>query len=60
MDLSKLKMIVYDEADEIFMQPGNHAGIQKLYKYVAEKSFMKPQSVLFSATFDDNVMSVIT
>ena len=59
MDLSKLRLVVYDEADEIFVQPTNHSGIEKLYKHLSEKMNTKPQTVLFSATFDEDVMEVI-
>ena len=30
LDLSALKMIVYDEADELFIQQSNHEGFQNL------------------------------
>lgn len=32
LDFSSLKMIVFDEADEIFIQEANHAHLTKFYK----------------------------
>jgi len=59
MDLSHLKMIVYDEADEIFLQVHNHKSITKLNDHFKNKLHMSPQNVLFSATFTDEVVTSI-
>ena len=34
LDLTKLKMIVYDEADELFVQTGNHPAFFKLRNHL--------------------------
>ena len=36
MDLKKLKMIIYDEADEIYLQEGNHLSIININKYLTD------------------------
>lgn len=59
IDLSKVKLIVYDEADEIFLQEANHSKIEQMNKHFSNKLHISPQNVLFSATFDDNVMRII-
>ena len=59
IDLSHLKLVVYDEADEIFLQEANHVSIMKMKNQIEEKLKINPQTVLFSATFDDAVMKCI-
>jgi superfamily II DNA/RNA helicase len=51
-------MIVYDEADEIFMQESNQQCITNINAYF-QKINLKPQFVLFSATFTDKVIECI-
>ena len=58
MDISNLKLICYDEADEIFLQGHNHACITAI-NAAAKKLEKIPQSVLFSATFTDAVIKEI-
>ena len=54
IDLSHLKLVVFDEADEIFIQQPNHQSISKLLNHFENKLGIKPpQVVLFSATFDE-------
>ena len=59
LDLKNLKMIIYDEADEIFLQEKNHVGISKLLSHCREKLQINAQSVFFSATFDPMVIENI-
>ena len=42
LDISALKMIVYDEADELFLQQSNHDGFQML-KQILTKQGLSPQ-----------------
>lgn len=58
LDLSHLKMIAYDEADEIFLQVPNHKTISKINSHLQKKN-IKPQTILFSATFTDAVIENI-
>ena len=58
MNLEHLKMIVYDEADEIYFQESNHLSINKFYQYFTEIG-VKPQTVLFSATYNESVIQNI-
>jgi superfamily II DNA/RNA helicase len=51
-------MICYDEADEIFLQEGNHVSINALNEHV-KKLNIKPQRVLFSATFTEEIIEQI-
>lgn len=57
LDLSALKMIVYDEADELLLQESNLVCFEALQKYL-KKIEVKPQHCLFSATFSDQVIEV--
>lgn len=52
LDVSALKLIVYDEADEIFLQENNHKFIAKLNNHLQEKG-ITPQNLLYLATYDD-------
>lgn len=56
IDLSKLKMVVFDEADEIFLQQSNQKELAKLNSHLIETLKIQPQMVLFSATYTDAVM----
>jgi len=49
-------MVIFDEADEIFKQQANVEAIQQLIEqyFVAHK--IKPQYLLFSATFEEDAM----
>lgn len=58
LNLSSLKMIVYDEADEIFIQPTNQEAIASIILHLKGKDVV-PQQVLFSATFNEDVMNSI-
>ena len=61
MDLSHLKMVIFDEADEIFMQAPNHQSIHKLVNHLNDKiKNTSVQTILFSATFDDVVVDNIS
>jgi len=55
IDLSALKMIVYDEADELFLQQTNHEGFQLLKQFLG-KIKVEPQHVLYSATYTEDVI----
>lgn len=51
-------MICYDEADEIFLQESNQKAVKSAHQHL-EKINVKPQFVLFSATFNDDIMKII-
>jgi ATP-dependent RNA helicase DDX19/DBP5 len=53
LDLSKLKIVVFDEADELLLQEANEKVFLQLKKEYKTLS-INPQQVLFSATFDDS------
>ena len=55
LDLSSLKMVVYDEADELFIQKDNHECYLRLQEHL-KKIDCKPQHCMYSATFNDDVM----
>lgn len=55
LDLGALKMVVYDEADELFMQESNLVCFESLQKHT-KKANLTPQHCLFSATFSDDVI----
>ena len=57
LDLGAVKMIVYDEADELFMQESNLVCFESLQKTL-KKASVTPQHCLFSATFSDDVIQV--
>ena len=52
LDLSALKMIVYDEADELFVQVSNHECFLQLKKHLTKLN-VTPQHCLYSATYND-------
>ena len=58
-DISKLNLFIYDEADEIFNQKANLPTIAKFYEKFAASS-VNPQTVLFSATFNEENKKLIT
>ena len=51
-------MVVYDEADEIYLQEGNHSSIKAYYKLFEELK-IEPQTLMFSATYPENVINNI-
>lgn len=58
IDLSHLKLIIYDEADELFQQDSNHPFFIKFF-HGLEKKKVSPQHVLFSATYEPSVKDII-
>ena len=58
LNLSKLKMLIYDEADELFIQAGNKDALRMLRDNVTKG---KPdiQQLLFSATFNEEFEKAI-
>jgi len=58
IDISQVKLMAYDEADEIFLQESNQKSI-KCINNAFEKVKVKPQFVLFSATFNESVIECI-
>lgn len=58
LNLKNVKMVVYDEADEIYLQDGNHKSIAALNKHFQDIN-VQPQNLLFSATFPENVVTNI-
>lgn len=59
LDLKNVNLVIYDEADEIFMQEGNHSSIAKLKDHLEKKLSLNYQTVLFSATFNEAVQQQI-
>ena len=58
LNLKNLRLIAYDEADEIFLQEQNHVSIKNFYKHFGEIG-AKPQTLMFSATYPENVINNI-
>ncbi len=56
LDLKKVKMITFDEADEIFKQENNREIIHTLIDTEFKKKGLKPQFLMFSATFDQDII----
>lgn len=54
--MSALKTIVYDEADELYIQDGNLPSFEALFKVLNDIK-VAPQHLMFSATFNDDVIS---
>ena len=59
LDLKSLKMIVYDEADEIYLQTNNQENIAKLNDHLKNKLNLTVPNVLFSATYPEEVIDNI-
>ena len=58
IDLSEVKMVIYDEADELFVQQTNHETFLNLKKELTKLN-KTPQHCLYSATFTDQVLEFI-
>lgn len=58
LDLSHLKMVVYDEADELYLQHSNLPSFVALKNLLTSKG-VNPQHLLFSATFTEEVQENI-
>ena len=58
INLKALKMVVFDEADEIFFQPANRPLITKLLAHT-KKLNLQVQGILFSATFPKEVLETV-
>ena len=54
--MSSLQAVVYDEADELFMQHNNHPCFEALKKHLKEKG-VAPQHCMYSATYNDDVVN---
>ena len=52
LDLSALKCVFYDEADELFIQQSNHECFLQLKRHLGNLN-VTPQHSLYSATFTD-------
>ena len=52
LDLKNVKMVIFDEADEIFKQENNRETIFTLIDKEFTKRNIKPQFLIFSATFE--------
>lgn len=59
LDLSELKCIVYDEADELFVQHTNHDCFEVLKKHL-KKIDKTPQHCLYSATYNNDIVNKTT
>ena len=55
LDLTELKSVIYDEADELFTQHTNHDCFKVLKKHL-EKIKVSPQHCLYSATYTNTVI----
>lgn len=58
INLENLKTVVYDEADELFLQSTNHPCFDAMKRYF-EKIKIEPQHCLYSATFNDDVINTV-
>ena len=58
LDLSQLKCVVYDEADELFVQQGNHECFSQLKRHLGNLN-VTAQHTLYSATFTDATVDLI-
>ena len=56
LDLSALQAVVYDEADELFMQHNNHSCFEALKKHLKDKG-VNPQHCMYSPTYNDEVVN---
>ena len=54
LDLSKVRVVVFDEADEIFYTEGNEAGI-KAFMGNFQTLGIKPQCLFYSATLNEDI-----
>lgn len=58
MDLKHVKMIIYDEADEIFQQQGNQQPLEAMIATL-QKLNVQPEQIFFSATYTPEVIEQI-
>ena len=54
LDLSNVRVVVFDEADEIFYTEGNEAGI-KAFMGNFQTLGIKPQCLFYSATLNEDI-----
>ena len=54
LDLSKVRVVVFDEADEIFYTEGNETGI-KAFMGNFQTLGIKPQCLFYSATLNEDI-----
>jgi len=59
LDLSDLKIVVFDEADELLLQEINLTCFA-VFRKELDKLKVTPQYILFSATFSDPTKEVAT
>ena len=55
LNLDSLKMVVFDEADELLLQTANHEIFKQLKQKLREFN-IDPQFVLFSATYKEDII----
>lgn len=60
MDLSNLKMVIFDELDEMFKNEDTQKIFNKLFNDVFTKIPKMPQFVLFSATVDEMTKKIVS
>lgn len=60
LKLRQVKMVVFDEADEIFKYESNLNALDLLINKYFEKHKVNPQYLLFSATYDDDIINNIS
>lgn len=53
-------MIIFDEADEIIKQENNRQVISKLIEFELKKRGVKPQYLIFSATFEQDIIDQLS
>ena len=56
-DLSNLKCVVFDEADELLLQENNLTCFA-MFRQEVDKLKVTPQYILFSATFSDTTKQI--
>ena len=54
LDFSHLKLVVYDEADQLLLEENNKKAFDALRRDLKKKN-ADPQQVLFSATFSEEI-----
>jgi superfamily II DNA/RNA helicase len=59
LDISKVKMVIFDEFDEIFKEEGNRNDLQKIIKTYFKQIDINPMYVMFSATLDEQTLKEV-
>lgn len=60
LDLKHVKMVIFDEADEVFKHETNIEALNELIDGYFQKNNLNPQYILFSATFEEEILKNIS